>query len=278
MKKFVLFIFLISSQQMIFPQWQNLWTSSSISYDLLSGWLDFEENGDSWKMRFYSLDSLQFNIMSEGFSQTPEYTYSFDDAERLAGLQLYSLEKDLNNDNRTEFYVLAYHGSSPYRQSFKIIDIVTGNIVFEKNDAAYYYSYPMFADVNNDGLLDCIVVRYDYPSFSSYVYEIYSTGVSGVNGENQPVSFDLKQNHPNPFNPSTTIEFYLEESQNVTLTVYDILGSKVKTLVNGYKESGSHEIIWDGTNDSGIRQSTGVYLYRFKSGNMSSVKKMMFLK
>jgi len=262
----------------MFSQWPNTWTSSPISYDILSGWLNFEKNGDLWKMRFYTLDSLQFNIMNEGFSQAPEFTYSFNDAERLAGTQIYSLSQDLNNDNKTDFYVLSYYGSSPYRQSFKILDIVSGIIIFEKNDIAYYYSYPVFADVNNDGALDCIVVRYDYPSFSNYVYEIYSTGSTGFNEKGAPAGFKLMQNYPNPFNPSTTIQFNLNKSQPVAITIYDVLGNKIKTLVNELKESGNHEIMWDGTSDSGVRQSTGVYVYQLKSGNAASVKKMLLLK
>ena len=278
MKKFFFLVLFFSFHPLVFSQWQNIWTSAPISYDELSGWLNFEKNGDLWRMRLYTLDSLQFGIMNEGFSQTPEFTYSFSDAERLAGMQIYSLAQDFNNDNKTEFYVLSYYGSSPYRQSFKILDIVSGTSIFEKDDPAYYYSYPTFADVNSDGLTDCIVIRYDYPSFTNYVYEIYSTGTTGLNDDSSPAEFQLIQNYPNPFNPSTTIQFSLSESQPVTIIVYDILGNKIKTLVNEFKESGNHEIIWDGTNDSGSRQSTGVYFYQLKSGSATSVKKMMLLK
>ena len=249
MKNFLFLALIISFPQILFSQWQNTWTSFAISYDILSGWVNFEKNGDLWKMRFYTIDSLQFNIMNEGFSQTPEFTYSFNDAERLAGIQIYSLTQDMNNNNYADFYVLSCYGNSPYRQSFKIFDITSGNVIFEKNDPAYYYSYPVFADVNNDGALDCIVIRYDYPSFINYVYEIYSTGSTGINDEGSPAGFKLMQNYPNPFNPSTTIQFSLNESQSVTIIIYDILGNKIKTLLNEYKESGSHEIIWDGTND-----------------------------
>lgn len=278
MKTIFFLVLLILLPTRLFAQWQNVWTSPPLNYNLVSGWLNFEKSGNEWKNRLYTLDSLQFKIMTEGFSLTPEYIYNFNDAERLAGLQIYALQQDLNGDNKTEFYVLAYHGSSPYRQSFKILDIVSGSIIFEKNDPAYYYSYPMFADINNDGFLNCIVVRYEYPAFTNYVYEVYNTGLSGTDSPELPSSFELMQNYPNPFNPSTTIEYSLFESQTVGIAIFDMLGNKVKTLVNEFLPAGSHSVIWDGTNDAGIRQATGVYIYQMKAGNQTTVKKMIFLK
>lgn len=278
MKTIFFLVSLLLLPTSLFAQWQNIWTSPPLNYNLLSGWLNFEKNGNEWKNRLYTLDSLQFRIMMEGFSLTPAHTYNFNDAERLAGMQIFSLLQDLNGDNKTEFYVLAYHGSSPYRQSFKIIDIVSNSVVFEKNDPAYYYSYPMLADVNNDGFLDCIVIRYEYPAFTNYVYEIYSTGLTATDSPNLPSSFELMQNYPNPFNPSTTIEYSLSEAQAVQIIIFDVLGNKVKSLLNEFVPEGSRSVIWDGTNDAGVRQATGVYLYQMKAGSQTSVKKMIFLK
>jgi hypothetical protein len=278
MKKYITLFLLILVVSPLYSQWQHIWTSSPIPYETLSGWLNFEKNGDTWEKRFYSLTDVQFSIMSEGLSQSPQYVYNFSESEKLAGLQIYSMQSDLNNDGKTDFYVLAYYGNSPYRQSVKIFDIVTGNVIFEKNDPSYYYSYPMLADINNDGSIECIVVRFDYPSFTNYVYEVYTTGVTTYGDKNIPPQFELMQNYPNPFNPSTTITYGLSNPQQVNIKIYDVLGNEIRTLVSEFKEAGNHNIEWDGANDSGVRQATGVYFYRMNAGSRSSTKKMIILK
>lgn len=92
-------------------------------------------------------------------------------------------------------------------------------------------------------------------------------------------SFDLKQNFPNPFNPETTIAFTLENnSDRLTLAVYNALGQKIKTLWDGPKTSGYHRVTWDGTNETGQRVSTGIYIYRVNTGKSVFSKKMLLIK
>jgi len=93
-----------------------------------------------------------------------------------------------------------------------------------------------------------------------------------------PVTFALKQNAPNPFNPQTSIPYDLPAATHVTLDILNVLGQKVKTLVNDYREAGSYSIIWDGRNDDGSAAASGVYFYRITAGNDKAVKKMMMLK
>jgi N-acetyl-anhydromuramyl-L-alanine amidase AmpD len=90
---------------------------------------------------------------------------------------------------------------------------------------------------------------------------------------NPPSTFTLGQNYPNPFNPTTTIEFQIPNTDHVQLTVYDVLGRMVKTLINEQLGEGSHVILADmhGLN-------SGVYYYRLKSGGTALSKKMIFLK
>ena len=88
-----------------------------------------------------------------------------------------------------------------------------------------------------------------------------------------PNSFALYQNYPNPFNPSTNITFKLEKSSFTTLSVYNILGQKVKTLMEKELSAGSYQVTFDA---SGL--SSGIYFYKLNSGKQTSVKKMMFLK
>ena len=97
-------------------------------------------------------------------------------------------------------------------------------------------------------------------------------------GPDVPVSFSLDQNYPNPFNPSTTISYRLADQRDVTLTVFNILGQVVKSLVHDVQPSGSYTVRWDGTNDRGTPVSSGMYIYRLRAGSFVQSKKMMLLK
>jgi len=91
-------------------------------------------------------------------------------------------------------------------------------------------------------------------------------------------AFCLVQNAPNPFNPTTTLQFGLPASQHVTLTVYDIAGRCVRTLVDGALEPGWHEVLWDGRNDNHRAVASGVYFCRLESQGSVLVKKLVLLK
>ena len=92
----------------------------------------------------------------------------------------------------------------------------------------------------------------------------------------------LYQNHPNPFNPNTTISFTIPgdsgSKQNVSLNIYDIRGALVRTLLNGPVAGGRHEVVWNGTNNRGEQVASGVYFTRFTMGGYKSVRKMILLR
>ena len=90
--------------------------------------------------------------------------------------------------------------------------------------------------------------------------------------------FTLYQNVPNPFNPSTMIRFDLPQAGEVELTIYDMAGRRVRTLVQETRAAGSHEVFWHGTDDRGLRVATGVYLYRLRAGSYEEKKWMTLLK
>ena len=89
---------------------------------------------------------------------------------------------------------------------------------------------------------------------------------------------NLHKNYPNPFNPKTTISYNLKEDTFVTLTIYDLVGKQVKTLVNGKEKSGNRHIQWDATNLHGFPVPSGTYLYKIETDNFSQTKKMILLK
>jgi hypothetical protein len=93
-----------------------------------------------------------------------------------------------------------------------------------------------------------------------------------------PVITELRSNYPNPFNPVTTIRFSIENVRNVNIDVYNVRGQRVRTLVNGVFATGSHVVVWNGTDDNGYAVSSGIYFYRMTAGEYSAVRKMILLK
>jgi methionine-rich copper-binding protein CopC len=107
---------------------------------------------------------------------------------------------------------------------------------------------------------------------------VYPTAVEQTLNADLPRTFRLGQNYPNPFNPTTAIEFSVPERADVKLDIYNILGRKVKTLVDREMTAGDYTVQWDGTNQSGHSVATGVYLYRLTAGDHSASRKMLLLK
>jgi len=99
---------------------------------------------------------------------------------------------------------------------------------------------------------------------------------TGINS-NIPNQFSLSQNYPNPFNPTTKIKFSIAKGSKVTITVYDMLGRKVKDLVNGYHKPGNYTIDFNATSN-GKKLASGVYIYRIKAGGFTTSRKMTLLK
>lgn len=93
-----------------------------------------------------------------------------------------------------------------------------------------------------------------------------------------PLTLQLSQNFPNPFNPSTTISYNLPTATQVELTIFNLSGERVTTLLKAPHSAGEHRIEWDGTNSRGERVSSGVYLYRLETDVGSLSRKMLLVK
>jgi hypothetical protein len=90
--------------------------------------------------------------------------------------------------------------------------------------------------------------------------------------------FDLQDSYPNPFNAETIIEYTLPEDCHVNITVYNVLGRKVRSLVSGYQLAGHETVVWDGKDDMSQEVASGVYFYAIEAGDFKQVKKMVLLK
>ena len=102
-----------------------------------------------------------------------------------------------------------------------------------------------------------------------------------VKETNVPNEFSLAQNHPNPFNPTTDIQYQIPESKttvHTTLIIYNVLGQKVRTLIDEPKAAGYFTSTWDGRDDVGREASSGVYFYRLEAGDFRVTKRMVLTK
>jgi hypothetical protein len=111
-------------------------------------------------------------------------------------------------------------------------------------------------------------------------WEFFENGVnSNYTDTEVPKVYSLAQNFPNPFNPSTRIQFSLPVKGHVSLRIYNVAGQLVKTLQDGVMDAGSHELTWDGSNNLGANVASGVYFYKINAGdNYENMKKMVLLR
>lgn len=126
-----------------------------------------------------------------------------------------------------------------------------------------------------------------YPAyFKGYIddVKIYNYPVAGINPNAVkesnviPSEYILSQNYPNPFNPTTQIHFSIPRNQMVSLVVYDVLGRKVKSLLDSKMPAGQYNLTWDAKNDYGLDVASGIYFYTLKSDNCQKVKKMILMR
>jgi len=116
----------------------------------------------------------------------------------------------------------------------------------------------------------------EFSKTPSIILKTFDSGATWVNHETDeiyPTKFKLSQNHPNPFNPSTTINFTIPKSEIVKIDIYNTLGQRVKTILNKRVQAGEHEIEFEAKN-----LASGIYYYRIEAGDFQDVKKMILLK
>jgi hypothetical protein len=114
--------------------------------------------------------------------------------------------------------------------------------------------------------------------FSNELFIFVPIPVDVSDGEDLGSPIALHQNHPNPFSPGTTIPFALPEERLVELSIYDVRGRLVRSLVHDVRAEGWNEVIWDGTDTTGRRAGSGVYFYRLTAGDQTITRRMALLR
>jgi hypothetical protein len=168
------------------------------------------------------------------------------------------------------------------------------------NDDFNYYMVERSTDVEfaDDFVSNALLVNYfedhDLEYDTEYFYRVYYVAAGAnsdysdvlsvtlewldVDGEQLPTVYALHQNYPNPFNPLTSLSYDLPEDAMVNITVFDMMGRVVRTLVNGQQSAGYKSLQWNGTNNSGHPISAGLYIYTIQAGEFSQTRKMILLK
>ena len=190
-----------------------------------------------------------------------EYSYTIELDERgsptLTNLSLAVIPLAATADTSdTTVHVCSRQDMNAYPPAY---DRLTGNQTIEFTDRPGRYA---------------VVLWSDQPLATSYELSLNIEEKTAVRTNDKvPLSFHLGQNYPNPFNSSTIIEYSLARKSKVEISIYDVKGKLVKTLVNAHKSAGRHQACWEAS-----ASPTGIYFYKISTGNISRVKKCILIK
>ena len=160
-----------------------------------------------------------------------------------------------------------------------------GNIPYSYTDISdtsftFFPDSSTFAGPNNNYIWSLYTTEQDLPEVLDGQSGVFFVVLPAMNieSDNIPNEFKLHSAYPNPFNPSTTIQFDIPEDSFVSLNVFDMMGRKIKTLLNDKISAGRRSITWDGTNNLNQVVSAGTYFYMISTSNYKSTKKLILLK
>lgn len=143
----------------------------------------------------------------------------------------------------------------------------TGNINFEIWKISGFSIDSLAQAYHDDSRVKIIEAHRDYP------FNEWKVITSSDPEPDKPERYSLQQNHPNPFNPMTDIEYVIPEAINVQLHIYDTMGRRLTTLVDDYKQAGTYQVTWEATN-----LASGIYFYRLSAGNFIQTRQMTLVK
>ena len=208
----------------------------------------------------------------------PEGLYAF----------LEEIEHENLEDTKIETKAIMKTSEKEYAEAISLYEEIINDppndykqLIAELDGAFCYYKLVTSGERNLPD--NCKRKPKDFGEYSQIKQEIQTQlllGNENNNQENQILSIPvLNSNYPNPFNPETTISFSIPEESNVELTIFNIKGQKVKTLINSSLDKGNHSIIWNGKNEHNKSVASGVYFYKFDVNDKTkSIKKCLMLK
>lgn len=213
-------------------------------------------------------------------------TFKITGAELWKGLETCVSQVELNDEFLAQVSGVTYDFNLNKPVGERVIKIEIGGIPIDPT-ASYSVTsnefivnaFPMFGITITDvNLLETVTefqVVVDYIMQKQTISPINNAVVTNISKQSSalPVEYCLKQNFPNPFNPSTIISYQLPKDEFVKLRIFNLLGEEVATIINQHQPAGSHQIKWNAEN-----HSSGVYIYRLEAGNYVQTKKMILAK
>lgn len=169
---------------------------------------------------------------------------------------------------------------APTDLSYFIQDAISNGNVFKVNmKTGAYRAQQSDIEIRKNG--DDITIVLKRNAITAFQIIMDETATVGV--EEQPVTgfaseFNVQQNYPNPFSDNTEIVYEVPTASNVTIEVFDAIGNKVATIVDGYRGAGVYSAKWDGTSEQGAKLQSGMYTYRMTAGTISITRKMILVK
>ncbi|MCB2230573.1 T9SS type A sorting domain-containing protein [bacterium] len=183
--------------------------------------------------------------------------------------------RDVRNDDLDNIWIIAVnpHGNDPSRSETTAIlswdNAELGDDVYELREGIGVDGPVVIADMSDATSIEVTGSNQD---------QFFTIVRSAASLTALPEAYELSQNYPNPFNPSTQISFTVPTSQSVRIDVFNVLGQKVITLIDGQVAAGEHTVTWNAVDQSGSQVSSGVYFYRLQTADFSDTRKMMLLR
>jgi len=228
------------------------------------------------------------------------YITDFDAGYMFAPKEAYSnsiayLEKDSENDQYVEYTLHLRNVKDVYSSE---ISIEFSNLEIKACENTELTENYLIKHKAADGVLKIVLAGYEPIQDEGEIVKLRFRKLTGegtiklnevvvnetkiaVSGENLsllPDRYDLNQNYPNPFNSETIIKYQLPENSKVEISIYNVLGQKIRILVNTDMKAGYHSVKWNGRNDAGIIVASGLYIMRIRANNFGKTKKMIYLR
>lgn len=219
-------------------------------------------------------------------------------AEYPGGLRQLSIG-DADQDGKPNLYIAGHYNEAvfdweynggnlddvgSYSQTMIFMDDTTDNFTPNNDQGKVRVAKLFSGDIDNDGNGDVIFSSASFATDKPQLFmveheeEVIVVNIDHNDSDIIPNKVSLEQNFPNPFNPATAFQYNLSESGIIELTITDIIGRKVTTLISGYQRSGNHNLLWTGKDSNGNQVPSGIYFYNLKSGSNIITKKMTLSK
>lgn len=267
-KKLTLLLFLFTFP-LIGQQFQLEWKTPTGIRAYYFGDLDGDGIGE-----FLVMDSMYVVSVYDGLSHNLKWSINLDYSNWI--MVRYGYGDEGIYFPRTPLLDFNGNGVKDFIIGDKIIDPSTNTLIFDFSNPNGFPDVLGLDDVDNDNQLELLISDDD-----STIY-VYSTGISvssiESNNRHKGNNYKLSQNFPNPFNPTTAIEYEIQTRSRATIRIYNSLGQLIRTLLDEDKTPGIYISHWDSRDDDGAIVATGAYYYQLQVGEFVSSKNMLLIK